>query len=81
MLSLQIYKRLYECSCISVFSNSKMNVVHYLIGYLHYAGALTGLLAEGQIHRKGKKNLPESRFLAKKNVNFQISKKISNCDY
>ncbi|CAL8113982.1 unnamed protein product [Orchesella dallaii] len=38
-------RRLYETLYVSVFSNTKMNVLHYLLGYIHYTGAIFCLVA------------------------------------
>lgn len=49
LLCAQIWKRLYETFCISVYSDSKINVVHYLVGIAHYLGALTAILMEAPV--------------------------------
>ncbi len=41
----QVSRRLYENAAVSVFSDAKMNIIHYLVGYLHYWGCSTVLLA------------------------------------
>ncbi len=46
LFSCQIWRRLYETSSLSVFSDSKINIVHYLVGIAHYVGALTAIIAE-----------------------------------
>ncbi|KAK4302176.1 hypothetical protein Pmani_025712 [Petrolisthes manimaculis] len=46
ILTLQAYRRLYECLYVSVFSTARMNITHYLVGLGHYLGALALLLAE-----------------------------------
>ena len=45
MLSLQVARRLYECLFVSVFSSSRIHVLHYVLGLFFYpAVALTALL-------------------------------------
>lgn len=43
---IQCWKRFYETHYLSVFSNSKINITHYAIGYIHYFGCITAILAE-----------------------------------
>ena len=40
MQTLQVIRRLSECLYVSVFSNSQMHLLHYLVGYYFYT--LTG---------------------------------------
>jgi 3-oxo-5-alpha-steroid 4-dehydrogenase 3 len=45
MLSVQVVRRLYECLFVSVFSDSRIHLVHYVLGMFFYpAVALTALL-------------------------------------
>ena len=45
MLSVQVVRRLYECLFVSVFSDSRIHLVHYMLGMFFYpAVALTALL-------------------------------------
>ncbi|KAI5695612.1 hypothetical protein M8J75_000838 [Diaphorina citri] len=46
LITLQCYRRLYETSCVSVFSDSRINISHYIIGHLHYFGTVCGMLVE-----------------------------------
>lgn len=46
LITLQCYRRLYETSYISVFSDSRINISHYLIGHLHYFGTVSSILVE-----------------------------------
>uniref|UniRef100_A0A1B6BXQ4 Polyprenal reductase n=1 Tax=Clastoptera arizonana TaxID=38151 RepID=A0A1B6BXQ4_9HEMI len=46
LIFLQCWRRFYETFYISVFSEGKMNASHYLIGYAHYCGAITAIMAE-----------------------------------
>lgn len=46
LLFLQIFRRFYETHFIQIFSKkSKINIAHYLVGYLHYYGAILAILA------------------------------------
>ncbi|XP_034472939.1 polyprenol reductase [Drosophila innubila] len=46
LLSLQCVRRFYETNFVQIFSKrSKMNLSHYAVGYVHYFGAITSLLA------------------------------------
>ena len=46
LLSLQVFRRLYECLVINQPSNSTMNITHYIVGYAHYFCATTGYVSE-----------------------------------
>lgn len=43
---IQCWKRYYETHYLSIFSNSKMNISHYAVGYLHYFCCISAILAE-----------------------------------
>ncbi|XP_025422865.1 polyprenol reductase [Sipha flava] len=43
---IQCWKRFYETHYLSIFSNSKINISHYAIGYIHYFGCIAAILAE-----------------------------------
>jgi len=45
-MTIQCVKRFYETHYLSIFSNSKINISHYIIGYLHYFGCTAAILAE-----------------------------------
>lgn len=50
LLTLQCVRRFYETNFVQIFSSkSKINISHYLVGYLHYFGAVVAILlnAEG----------------------------------
>lgn len=50
LLTLQCARRFYETNFVQIFSSkSKINISHYLVGYLHYFGAIVAVLlnAEG----------------------------------
>ena len=45
LLCVQVSRRLYECLYVSVFSSSRMHIVHYVLGlYFYTAIGLTALL-------------------------------------
>ena len=54
LLTVQCCKRWYETNYISVFSNAKMNISHYLVGFIHYIGVITCIIgeADGFVRRK-----------------------------
>lgn len=55
MLSLQVARRLYESLFVSVFSKSRIHVLHYVLGMLFYpAVALTALLHLDTAGREGR---------------------------
>ncbi|XP_064609482.1 polyprenol reductase-like [Liolophura sinensis] len=43
---LQVLRRLYECMAVSVYSDSKMSVIHYFTGIIMYSTFGVSLLAE-----------------------------------
>ncbi|GLG97190.1 Polyprenol reductase [Gryllus bimaculatus] len=46
LLTVQAWHRFHETLFVSVFSDVKMNIVHYLVGYIHYFGSVAAILAE-----------------------------------
>lgn len=55
MLSVQVTRRLYECLCVSVFSDARIHLLHYVLGVLFYtAVALTTLLHLDNVEYAGK---------------------------
>lgn len=46
LLTIQSWHRLYETCFISVFSDAKMNLAHYLVGFIHYFGSIVAILSE-----------------------------------
>ncbi|XP_032668247.1 polyprenol reductase isoform X2 [Odontomachus brunneus] len=48
LFNVQCWKRLYETTSVSIFGNNKINVSLYLIGYIHYAGALLCFIGESE---------------------------------
>lgn len=54
LLTLQCVRRFYDTHCVSVFAkNSRMDLSHYLIGLIHYAGAVLAILCEAPLFAKG----------------------------
>lgn len=55
LLTLQAWRRFYETWFVSVYSNTQMNLSHYIVGYFHYFGSVMAILAEspGFIDDKG----------------------------
>lgn len=49
LLSLQCWRRLYETTCVSVFSNGKINIAQYFAGFFHYALAAAAIVAEAPV--------------------------------
>lgn len=46
LIIIQVTRRLCECIFLSVYSEAKMNIVHYVLGLLFYFGVGLSLLAE-----------------------------------
>lgn len=46
LFCIQVWKRLYETFAISVFSETKINISHYIIGMYHYLGSFTAIIME-----------------------------------
>ncbi|XP_066253784.1 polyprenol reductase [Euwallacea similis] len=47
LMTIQVYRRLYESLKISVFGNSsKLNLTHYVTGHIHYLGVVLAILCE-----------------------------------
>ena len=46
LLSLQVFRRLYECAFINQASTSTMNITHYIVGFAHYFCTATGYVCE-----------------------------------
>lgn len=44
LILLQACRRCYECLCISIYSNSRMNILHYIVGFTFYFGVGLSLL-------------------------------------
>jgi len=46
LLIVQVTRRLCECKFVSVYSNARMNIIHYMFGHLFYIGVGLSMLAE-----------------------------------
>lgn len=46
LVLIQVFRRLSECTFLSVYSDAKMNIVHYLFGHSFYFGVGLSVLAE-----------------------------------
>jgi len=46
LLSLQCFRRLYECVAVNQASKSTMNITHYIVGFAHYFCTGTGIVCE-----------------------------------
>jgi len=55
LLMIQVSRRFYETWFVSIFSDTRMNLSHYAVGFIHYFGSVTAILAEspGFIDDKG----------------------------
>lgn len=47
-------KRLYETRCVSIFSNAKINICHYIAGHLHYFGTTLAMIGYSSACVRGK---------------------------
>ena len=48
LLCLHCWKRLYETTCVNIFSDKMMNMLHYIIGFYHYIGTLLCVIGESE---------------------------------
>lgn len=55
LITLQCVRRFYETNFVQIFSSkSKINISHYLVGYLHYFGAVLAVLLNSEGFVRGK---------------------------
>lgn len=55
LMTLQCTRRFYETNFVQIFSKkSKINLSHYMVGYLHYFGAILALLLNTEGFVRGK---------------------------
>lgn len=55
LMTLQCARRFYETNFVQIFSKkSKINLSHYMVGYLHYFGAILALVANTEGFVRGK---------------------------
>ena len=57
-LSLQCFRRLYECVAVNQASKSTMNITHYIVGFAHYFCTGTGILCEAPGFAPGRGTAP-----------------------
>jgi len=52
---IHVSRRLYETWFVSAFSDTRMNLIHYAVAFIHYFGCVTTILVEspGFIDDKG----------------------------
>lgn len=48
ILNIHCWKRAYETCYINIFSDQKMNLSIYLIGFIHYAGTFLCIIGEAK---------------------------------
>ena len=46
LILIQVMRRLVECTFLSVYSDAKMNIVHYIFGFSFYFGVGLSVVAE-----------------------------------
>ncbi|XP_075152579.1 polyprenal reductase-like [Haematobia irritans] len=64
LMCLQCSRRFYETNFVQIFSKkNKINIGHYIVGYLHYFGAILAVLANAEGFVKG--SLPSEINLSK----------------
>lgn len=64
MLSVQVLRRLYECLCVSVFSDARIHLFHYALGMLYYPMvAFTALLHLRNIKHSSESSVSSARKL------------------
>lgn len=56
LMTLQSFRRGYETWFVSVFSDVKINITQYIVGYTHYWGTITCILAEAEGFKKSSKS-------------------------
>lgn len=55
LITTQCARRFYETNFVQIFSStSKINISHYLVGYLHYFGAIVAILLNAEGFVRGK---------------------------
>ncbi|XP_054711641.1 polyprenol reductase-like [Uloborus diversus] len=60
LLSLQVIRRCYECFFVSIYSDAKMNVFHYIVGLTFYFGAGLSLIHDAPGFENTEKNMNAS---------------------
>ena len=57
LLLIHVFRRLLECKLMSVYSDAKINIAHYVMAFLFYFGVGLSLLAEAPGFEPGKNDL------------------------
>ncbi|XP_015596120.1 polyprenol reductase [Cephus cinctus] len=57
LLTIQCSKRFYESYFVSIFSDGKMNLIHYAAGFIHYVGAITCIIGESEGFVRGSQDV------------------------
>ncbi|XP_015517292.1 polyprenol reductase [Neodiprion lecontei] len=53
LVTIHCWKRFYETHYVSIFSNVKINLSHYIVGFVHYVGTISCLIGESNGFFKG----------------------------
>nr|XP_033332256.1 polyprenol reductase [Megalopta genalis]XP_033332257.1 polyprenol reductase [Megalopta genalis]XP_033332258.1 polyprenol reductase [Megalopta genalis]XP_033332260.1 polyprenol reductase [Megalopta genalis] len=56
VLTIHCWKRFYESHYISIFSDKKINMFHYTMGFYHYFGTLVCIIGESEGFVEGSQN-------------------------
>ncbi|XP_011151922.2 polyprenol reductase isoform X4 [Harpegnathos saltator] len=48
LLCVHCWKRLYETTCVNIFSDQHISIIHYVLGFIHYAGTCLCLIGESE---------------------------------
>lgn len=48
VFSIHIWKRIYEMYYVCVFSDQKINILHYVLTFLHYSTTVLSLIGESE---------------------------------
>ncbi|XP_067212358.1 polyprenol reductase isoform X2 [Linepithema humile] len=48
IFNIHCWKRAYETCYVNVYSDQKMNILHYLVGHIHYIGTLLCIVGESE---------------------------------
>ena len=54
LMTIQMSKRLYESHFVNVFSDAKMNLVQYIMSFIHYIFVVAVIVGESDIFVKGR---------------------------
>ncbi|XP_051160965.1 polyprenol reductase-like [Leptopilina boulardi] len=48
LVTIQTTKRIYETQSVNIFSDGKINISHYIVGYVYYIGLIAAILGESE---------------------------------